>query len=169
MTSQRRLTGMPVVSLGRLIGRVERATLTRDGRRLYGLVVRRGLGAAKWLPAGQIVELGERAVLAEGAPRRLPGDAQQRLGPVYHAQGLCLGRVADAVLHTTRLTVLALEISFGPLYQLAGRCAYATEYTVRPGQARRGAEPAPDVVVAELKPWQAVGALDGKEAERECP
>mgnify|MGYP002732572894 CR=1 FL=1 len=166
--SLRRLMGMPVVTRGKLTGWVERATLTADGRRLHGLVLRHGLGGAKWLPAAQLLQLGETSVLAQGAPQKLPREAQQRLGTVYHAQGLCLGLVSDALLHPERMTVLALEISYGPLYQLAGRSAYATEYSVRPAPPRAAADVAREVVISELKPWQAVGALAGKEVEPKC-
>lgn len=168
MTSLRRLVGMPVVARGKLLGWVERATLTQDGKRLQGLVLRQGLGAAKWMPAEQILELGESSVLAQGAPQKLPKDAQRRLGPVYHAQGPCLGLVADALLHPERLHVLALEISYGPLYQLAGRYAYATEYSVRPALARLGAEAPREVVVSELRPRRELDVLTGKEAGTEC-
>ena len=168
MTSLRRLAGMPVVARGKLLGWVERATLTADGKRLLGLVIRHGLGGARWVPAGQILELGASSVLAQGAPQRPPKEAQQRLGTVYHAQGLCLGLVTDALLHPLRLTVLALEISYGPLYRLAGRSAYATEYSVRPAPPKAAADAAREVVVAELKNRQAVGALAGKEVGCQC-
>ena len=42
------LVGLPAALEGRMVGRVEQTVLTGDGRYLRGLVIRHGMGGAKW-------------------------------------------------------------------------------------------------------------------------
>ena len=53
------LVGFPAVLEGRMVGRVEQTVLTQDGRSLRGLVIRHGMGSAKWAGCERICLLGE--------------------------------------------------------------------------------------------------------------
>lgn len=48
------VTGLPVVCGGRILGRVEQSILTPSGKSLRGMVIRKGMGGAKWLENDQI-------------------------------------------------------------------------------------------------------------------
>ena len=52
-----RILGLPAVCGERLVGHVERAVPDEEGRRLTGLVIRRGLGSAKWAGCSSITVL----------------------------------------------------------------------------------------------------------------
>ena len=52
LTSLNRIAGMPVIWQDRQIGCVERAIADASARRLRGLVIRKGIGLARWLPSG---------------------------------------------------------------------------------------------------------------------
>lgn len=121
MTCELRLTrvmGLPVIRGERQVGHVERAVLSPDGKQLAGLVVRRGLGSARWIVRDGISVLGEVCVIVTSAPVRLPRaiiDAPRR---VSDASGLALGRVTDAWLLTDTLQTAALEVTLGPIEDL---------------------------------------------------
>lgn len=115
MTSMNRLIGLPVVFKGRTLAQVESGILDASGKSLHGLVVRRGMGGAKWLSSNQIFTLGGVSVIACQPPQRLPSACQLDLGPVWDPSGLRLGEVTDAYLDAATLRVTGLEISLGPL------------------------------------------------------
>ncbi len=135
MHSLGRMTGLPVVTDGKLLGRVERGVLDADAHTLRGLVVRKGLGAARWVPRGNIAVLGVACVLVQGAPQRLPKDCAPALAHVYGTSGEMLGMVTDVLVSPDSLRVTGLEISFGPLYHLLGQRAVVTRFGLsgRPG------------------------------------
>ncbi len=104
------LVGLPVVREGRTISRVERPVLTPDGHALRGLVVRRGLGAARWLGAEVLKVAGSVSVVTGEAPGKVPEGADFALHGVRDTAGLNLGVVVDAWLDPLTLRVAALEI-----------------------------------------------------------
>lgn len=110
-----RLTGLPVVLNGCVIGYVEQSVLSEDGKHLRGLTVRKGFGSAKWIPRTSVCVLGDAAVIAARAPERMPRDCHFTLGVVFDAEGLPLGCVTDVYISRTAMTVQALEISLGPV------------------------------------------------------
>ncbi len=114
------ITGLPVVYDGRMLGQVEQAVLTPDGRMLRGLVIRRGFGTARWLAREDVQVLGQVTVIAGRAPGRSPRDANFTLGCVRDTAGLDLGRVTDVYLLPESGRVAALEITLGPVEEL--RC-----------------------------------------------
>ncbi|MBQ8655385.1 MAG: PRC-barrel domain-containing protein [Clostridia bacterium] len=132
------VTGLPVVWEGRTLGRVEQAALSHDGRRLRGLVIRRGFGSARWLGAGDVSVLGQVTVIAAGLPGRVPKDAEFLLESVRDTAGLELGRVTDVYLSPDSLRVTALEISLGPFEELTGGRLLAREFAVAPAAPGRG-------------------------------
>ena len=114
------ITGLPVVYAGKMLGRVEQAVLTPDGKSLRGLVVRKGLGIARWLPVEMVQVMGRVTVIAQSHLSRMPGGADFALGSVRDTAGLELGRVTDVYLTGEGYRVAALEITLGPLEDL--RC-----------------------------------------------
>lgn len=108
-----RLAGLPVVLAGRMIGRVEQAVLTQDARRLRGLVVRHGLGAARWVEASSVRLIGDVSVIIAAKPGKVPDGADFSLTTVRDTGGMRLGRVTDVFLDPATLETAALEISLG--------------------------------------------------------
>lgn len=164
MMSLRRLIGMPVVWQGAVIGYVERGVLAPGGKSLRGIVLRRGLQGARWVARENVEELGSACVLARAQPVRPPKTAEISLSRVYHTDGQCLGMVTDALIDRRSLRVTALEVSYGPLYQLLGRHAYATCYRVRPVAGSEG-EGQTDCEVIAAGLVEAVRHEEGREAE----
>ena len=109
-----RLTGLPVVLDGRIIGHVEQSILCPDGAYLRGFAVRRGFGNAKWIPRTSVGVIGDAAVIALHQPGKMPKDCRFSFGAVFDADGLPLGRVTDVYISRHAMTVQALEISLGP-------------------------------------------------------
>lgn len=108
-----RLSGLPVVLGGRMIGRVEQAVLTPDARRLRGLVIRHGLGAARWVAAADVRLIGEVSVIIAARPGKLPQGADFALTTVRDTGGMRLGRVTDVFLDPATMETAALEVSLG--------------------------------------------------------
>ena len=136
MTSEIRLgsvLGLPVILRGRMIGRVERAVVTADGRALRGLTIRRGLGGARWINSAHIVVLGEVSVIVDSDPARLPQDADFDLGTVKDTGGLALGWVTDVFLNPATYRVTGLELTLGLIEELLGGRLIARSWTVVPG------------------------------------
>lgn len=111
-----RIVGLPAVLGERLLGHVERAVLTEDGARLRGLVIRRGLGSARWAAGSGIGVLGDVSVILGTRPVRLPRDTDFVLRTVKDESGLTLGRVTDVWICPENLAVTALEVTLG-LYE----------------------------------------------------
>lgn len=113
-----RVIGLPVIHGSRMVGHVERAVLDREGRALRGLILRRGLGGARWSSREDVGVLGDVSVIIGHAPCRPPRDTDFSLRIVKDESGLTLGRVTDAWLCPQTLTVTALEVTLGPLEDL---------------------------------------------------
>lgn len=126
------ILGLPVIRDGRLLGHVERAMVHRDGQRLHGLTLRRGLGGSRWADAESISVLGDVSVILSAAPGRAPRDADFRLNLVKDSGGLTLGWVTDAFLHPVTCRITALEISLGPAEELRCGRLLARAWTVNP-------------------------------------
>ena len=125
--------GLPVILRGRMIGRVERAVVTADGRSLRGLAIRRGLGGARWVEAHQIVVLGEVSVVIDDSPTRLPHEADFALRMVKDTGGMTLGWVTDVLLNPVTYRVTGLELTLGFMEELLGGRLIARSWTVVPG------------------------------------
>jgi uncharacterized protein YrrD len=128
LTTLNRLTGMPVVYGGEKIGLVERAVPDRAAERLWGLVVRNGLRAAGWIPAGGVEWMGERCIAIGQQPKPLPTGLSEPVRHVCLTDGRLVGQVADHILRSDTYRIVALEVSPGPLYRLLGKNSYAREY-----------------------------------------
>lgn len=132
------VTGLPVILEGHRLGQVEQAVLTRDGRQLRGLVVRRGFGVARWLAMDQVKVLGQVAVIAACMPIKLPRDACFSLGIVRDTAGLALGRVTDAYLSPEDHRVLAIEMTLGPIEDMRCGRMLARTFAVCPAPGEPG-------------------------------
>lgn len=130
VTGLNRLIGLSVVVGERQDGRVLRGVLSRDGRRLRGLVVRGGLRGARWVPGEEISLLGDVSVIAKSRPKRCPKDSGYRLFRVSDTLGARLGIVTDALIDENTLSVVALEVSSGPIDDLFDGRWYATSFAV---------------------------------------
>lgn len=126
------ILGLPAALEGRMVGRVEQAVLTPDGHALRGLVVRHGLGGARWVDAEAIDVLGEVSVILGRKPQRLPADADFALTSVKDTGGLNLGRVTDAYVNPATLQVTALEVSLGLVEEITLGRMLARHFVVRP-------------------------------------
>lgn len=132
------VTGLPVVLSGRMMGRVEQTVLTADGHALRGLVVRHGLGGAKWVDRGCIRVLGDVSVVISLKPGRLPKDADFTLTSVKDTGGLNLGRVTDVYINPHSFQVTALEITLGLMEELTCGRMLARDFVVRPAPEEPG-------------------------------
>ena len=126
------VVGLPAALEGRMVGRVEQAVLTPDGHALRGLVLRHGLGGARWVDASAIDVLGEVSVILGRKPQRLPPDADFILTSVKDTGGLNLGRVTDAYVNPATMQVTALEVSLGLVEELTLGRMLARSFVVRP-------------------------------------
>ena len=157
LTSLNRMVGLPVIWQDRQMGYVERAVPDARVRRLSGVVVRRGIGGAKWVAAEAIALVGSRCVLVRQKPAAMPDDRPESPERAFLTTGECAGEVTDIILRSDTLHLKALELSPGPLYRLLGRCAYAPEYRAG-GGARAG-----EVVVPRLLTWAQLKRTLGEE------
>lgn len=148
LTSLNRIAGMPVIWQDRQIGCVERAIADASARRLRGLVIRKGIGTARWLPAGNVRLIGRRCVLAGAKPEPLPDGLTDVMMQAYLTTGERAGQVSDALFSGLTLQLVALEITPGPVYALLGRCAYTASYRVIHAGKRAG-----QAMVSELMTW----------------
>lgn len=140
------LTGLPVVWQGSVVGQVDRGVMDGQAKRLMGLIVRHGLGAAKWVPSQDISLIGQRCVVAVTRPVRLPQQLPPATSRVYLPNGSLLGQVTDALLCRETQRVEALEISESLLGCLLGQRRYAAVYQIGPGVAGKA-------VVSALLSW----------------
>lgn len=131
MTTLNRLTGLPVIRQGRLAGYVDRAVTDKPFKQLNGLIIRRGLGMARWVPACQVEWIGEQSILVGAKPAPVPRDLPEMISRVYLTDGRLMGEVTDALLHPVLHCVVALEVCEGPLYRLMGQRQYALDYQAR--------------------------------------
>ena len=128
------LIGLPVIRGGKTVGLLEQAVLEESGKKLRGIIIREGLGGAKWVDCEDIQTIGGVSVLISGELKRLPKEADFRLGRVQDTSGLRLGTVTDALIDPETLEVEALEISNGPLDDLLHGRWLASDFVLRPPQ-----------------------------------
>lgn len=151
-----RLAGMPVIWQDRQMGYVEHALVDAGLCCLDGVVVRKGIGAAKWVGCGAIALVGSRCVLINAKPERMPVRGQDRPGQVFLTTGQSAGEVTDVFIQCDTFRVAALEVCQGPLYRLMGQRAYAPQFCVQPnGQ----------VMVQDLLSWAQLVKQLGEEEE----
>lgn len=148
LTSLRQLEGLPVIWQDRQIGFVERSVPDSDAKHLQGLIIRKGLGAAKWAPSRAISLIGKRCVLLSSKPVSMPKQPIPQLKLAYLTSGERVGPITDGLLHRGSFRLVALEISPGTLQRLHGQSAYAQEYHVLREGLRQG-----QAMVTSLLSW----------------
>lgn len=127
-----RLTGMPVVWQGKLVGLVDHGVTDAQAVQLMGLVIRHGLHAARWVPSQGIDLLGLHCVAISMHPMKLPLQLPKKVGRIYRDDGSLLGMVTDAVLCMETRRIKALEVSESLYGRLLGRHRYAMNYRIGP-------------------------------------
>ena len=153
LTSVRRLIGMPVLFREKEMGYVEQAHAGQG--RLEGVVVRRGIGSARWLAAEEILMMKRDCIIASRKPSQLPPLCRKRAERACMTDGQCLGEVSDWILVDGKLSFAALEVSPGPIYRLLGRCGYACEFHRDPSSG--------NVIVPRLLSWSQLKRQLGEE------
>lgn len=146
LTSLNRLIGMPVIWQDQNLGSVERGVTDAQARRLWGVIVRRGIGMARWIPSEAVMLIGNTCVLARQRPESLPDELPEDMNEVYLTSGEKAGHVTDGVLDGLTLRLRALEVSSGLFYQLMGSAAYAMRYHVFSSGDGRGRVVAPELL-----------------------
>lgn len=146
LTSLNRLTGLPVVWRDRQIGYVERAVADVQGMCLHGVMVRKGIGSARWSPGDSIALAGRQSVVLSRPPVRMPDAEPDVIRRAVLTTGRFAGEVSDVFIHADTLRIAALEVSQGPVYRLMGRCAYAPDGCLSRQEAGM-------VVVPQLLSW----------------
>ena len=125
LTSLNRLNGLPVIWQNLEMGYVEQAVADLRLMRLKGLVVRKGIGSARWSPVESISQAGRQQVELSRRPVCMPAATAVQPLAVITPDG-CACQLCDVLLYTDTLAIAALEITHGPLYRLLGHCSYAT-------------------------------------------
>ncbi len=126
-----RILGLPAICGERVVGHVERAVPDEAGRRLTGLVIRRGLGGAKWAGCSDITVLGDVSVILGARPGRVPKGSATALNAVRDESGLALGRVTDLWISPETFDITALEITLGLLEDLRTGRRKVRQWTVQ--------------------------------------
>lgn len=152
ITSVRRLIGMPVVFREKELGYVEQAYAGDGG--LEGVVIRRGMGSARWLAAEEMM-MKREYLIASRKPADLPNRCRKRTGRVCMEDGQYVGEVSDWILLDENLRFAAVEVSPGPFYRLLGRCGYACEF--------HRDQPSGNVIVPQLLSWSQLKRQLGEE------
>lgn len=129
-----RILGLPAVCGEKVVGHVERAIPDASGQRLTGLVIRRGLGSAKWADRSAIDVLGEVSVILRERPGRVPRGSDLALRTVKDEGGLTLGRVTDWWIRPETLDITALEVTLGLMEDLRSGRRTVRHWAVQSGE-----------------------------------
>lgn len=151
-----RVVGLPVIHGGRLLGHVEQALPDGEGKRLDGLMIRRGMRGARWASRESVGVLGEVSVILARLPGKVRKTREIAAPLVKDESGLTLGRVTDMWLDAGTLAVTALEISLGPLEDVRRGRLRVEMWSLCPG-----GDGAPQVVIPR-RAWE-TNAGEGKE------
>ena len=129
-----RILGLPAVVGARVVGHVERAVPDQTGQHMQGLIIRRGLGGAKWVDRSQVAVLGDVSVILRQRPGRVPKGSATALNAVRDESGLALGRVTDLWISPETFDITALEITLGLVEDLRSGRRTVRQWTVQPGE-----------------------------------
>lgn len=129
-----RILGLPAVVGARVVGHVERAVPDQTGQHMQGLIIRRGLGGAKWVDRSQVAVLGDVSVILRQRPGRVPKGSDITLSSVKDESGLTLGRITDLWISKDALDITALEVTLGPLADLTSGRRRVHKWAVQPGE-----------------------------------
>ena len=130
MRKVRTLIGMPVICGHRRIGRVLRAEIDGDIRRLEGVWISGGLRGARFIPAEDLEMLGEVAVIAATPGGRGPAPGPGLFRRAVSTDGARLGAITGAEIDELSFNVVALELCAGLWDDLFARRERVLRYTV---------------------------------------
>ena len=130
MRKVRTLIGMPVIRGHRRIGRVLRADIDDDLRRLEGVWISGGLRGARYIAVEDLEMLGEVAVIADAPGGRGPAPGRGLFRRAVSTDGARLGAITGAEIDELSFNVVALELSTGLWDDLFGRRERILRYTV---------------------------------------
>ena len=147
LISLNRMIGMPVIWQDRRLGYVERAVPDMSAGRLSGLVVRKGIGWARWIASDDVLLAGQSCVVLKRQPEHLFQKETGEMCRAFFTTGECAGEVTDAIIHSPSLLLAALEICQGPFYRLVGQRGYAMRFHLSEN-GERG-----QVVIRQLLSW----------------
>ncbi len=128
-----RVLGLPAILGERRVGHVERTAPDVRERRLQGLVIRRGLGGARWVSREGVQVLGDVSLVLRRMPERLPKTMEAAPTRVTDENGLTLGRVTDAWIRPDTLEITALEVTLGLCEDLRHGRLRVRDWAVQPG------------------------------------
>lgn len=129
-----RILGLPAVCGERVVGHVERAVPDETGRHVQGLIIRRGLGGAKWADRSAIDVLGDVSVILKERPGRVPKGSDTALCSVKDEGGLTLGRVTDWWISKEDMGITALEVTLGLAEDLRTGRRRVRQWAVQSGE-----------------------------------
>lgn len=130
MRKLRALMGMPVVCGNRRLGRVLRAELAEDLKRLDGIWISAGLMGTRYIPAEELEMLGQVAVMADSAGSRRRLNARPLLVRAVSTDGRRLGAITSAEIDELTFAVTSLELSMGLWDDLLARRARVMRYAL---------------------------------------
>lgn len=126
----RTLTGLPVISKGRRIGRAACVELTDDLTRIRGLFVDCGMRGSRFIPEQMIDLLGEVAIITGGSGRRTSARNPTLQRRALSTDGRLLGAVSGAMIDENTRSVEALLLSRGYIDDLLVGRQWVRQYTV---------------------------------------
>lgn len=130
MKSAKSLLGMPVVQGGRRLGRVAYVLPDESLHQVLGLYMHCGLTGSRFIERAQLDLLGDVAVLAHDAGRRMQLNQRPLLRRALSPDGQRIGAITDTLIDENTLRIEALELSHGYLDDLALGRTHIRQYSI---------------------------------------
>lgn len=133
MKSVRALIGMPTMleESGLRTGRVTRVCLDEHIHRLTGVWVCGKRGTLRFIPAREIVMIGDIAVFVRNPGIKRGEGLPMRIRRAFNSAGLLVGAAVGAYLNEETLEICALEVSFGFWEDIAHGRQLVRDFAVR--------------------------------------
>lgn len=129
MTRANRMIGLPAILDGAKVGVVDQYDFSRDAKQISALTIQMNGFKSGGVSAGDVLLVGENAVLISAKPRPRRG-GRFRPNRVRDTSGLTLGVVTDAMFDEASLSVTAIELSFGPIDDVLTGRRWVKEFSV---------------------------------------
>ena len=120
MRNAKSLLGMPVIRGGKTLGRVSHVLPDEDLKSIRGLYLHCGAAGSRFIECADLDVVGEVAVLARGAGKRMSTGERPLFRRAISSDGRRLGAITDALIDEETMAIEALELSRGYLDDLAG-------------------------------------------------
>lgn len=125
------LLGMPVIRNGEVLGRVSYVLADDLLERLSGLYLYCGVTGSRFIQCTQLDMIGDAAVLAHDAGRRLQPNRPPLLRRAFSPDGRRIGAITDTVIDEQTLRIEALELTRGYLDDLTGGRTRIRQFSVQ--------------------------------------